>query len=262
MADPAGRSAQFEPLIWRGDAPCNVDTAQRQEQKGGEAARRDRAAAADGGAEFRELFVSLVDPAGVLDMKRCGETARRMREAAARSGYRSGVRMSFLLADIFADAGDIVDRPVEDGALHHTTFAYREIMTRLYDAAESYREGGTGEPVGELEELRKRVAVLRSEADAYRAELAAADPPGSGLVKFDTLFRGKICKDVIKKGIEGVRAERKADGEDPIFPPERETLEEIFARCDEPMWSSAEMIDWERGKGPPEGYELVRVKGG
>ena len=262
MADPAGRSAQFEPLIWRGDAPCNVDTAQRQEQKGGEAARRDRAAAAGGGAEFRELFVSLVDPAGVLDMKRCGETARRMREAAAKSGYRSGVRMAFLLADIFADAGDIVDRPVEDGALHHTTFAHREIITRLYDAAESYRAGGTGEPVGELEELRKRVAVLRSEADVDRAELAAADPPGSGLVKFDTLFRGKICKDVIKKGIEEVRERRKADGEDPIFPPERETLEEIFARCDEPMWSSAEMIDWERGKGPPEGYELVRVKGG
>ena len=239
-----------------------MDTAQRQEQKSGKETRRDCAAAADGGAEFRELFVSLVDPAGVLDMKRCGEAARRMREAAAKSGYRSGVRMSFLLADIFADAGDIVDRPVEDGALHHTTFAHREMMTRLYDTANSYRNGGTGEPIGELEELRKIVAVLRSEADVDRAELAASDPPGSGLVKFDTLFRGKICKDVIRVDIEKLRAECEADGIDPIFPPEPESLEEIFARCDEPMWSSAEMIDWERGKGPPEGYELVRVKGG
>ncbi len=43
------------------------------------------AAASDGRAEFRELFVSLVDPAGVLDTDRAGEIASKMEEAASRA---------------------------------------------------------------------------------------------------------------------------------------------------------------------------------
>ena len=219
----------------------------------GEAAGRDRgglAAAPDGRAEFRELFVSLVDPAGVLDTDRAGKIAIKMEEAASRAGYASGARMARLLAETFADVSEIVNRPVEDGSLRHTLVVFRETMTLLYRTAESYRDGGDGEPVAELEELRKSAAVLRSEADTSRAEMRAADPPGSALDKFDALYRGRICKNVISDNIEKIRAEDVANGVDPIFTP-IEPIDDVIARC-EGTWSAVEIMDWARGKGCPE----------
>ena len=240
-----------------------VQVVQRQGHGGGGAAERDARAdraAADGRAEFRDRFVSLVDPAGVLDMERAGRAAAGMREAASRSGYANGARMAGLLADTFADVAEISGRPVDDGALYHTSDAFRRMMTLLYGTAESYRDGGDGEPVGELEELRRSVALLRSQADAHRAELrAAGGPPGSGLCKHDSLFSGRICKDTVRERIEKIRAERKARGVDPIFTPKEGTVGEILAKCDGPKWSAAEILDWARGKGPPDGYELVWV---
>ena len=216
-------------------------------------------AAADGRAEFRSMFVSLVDPAGLLDMERCGRTAAQMGEAASRSGYRAGIRMASLLADIFADAAGIVDRPVEDGALHHTIVAYREMRAVLYETAVSYRKGGSAEPVGRLEDLRKNIALLRSGADARRAAMMAASPPGSGLPRLDMPYRGMACMDVVRADIEKIRAEDEADGVDPIFPPSPKYLDELFEEFDGTGPSSAEMIEMERGKWPPDGYELVKV---
>ena len=242
-----------------------VQAAQGQKQKvartAGQGRRRSGAGAAttvDGRAEFRELFVSLIDPAELLDMKKCGRIAARMGEASSRSGYHEGVRMASLLSGIFADAADIVDRPVEDGALHQTTVAYREMRAALYGTAVSYRGGGDGEPVGGLEELGRKIAVLRSEADARRARLRAADPPGSGLRKFDALYKGKVCRDVVREDIEEIRAHHVAAGEDPIFPPEVKYLDEVFEEFRGGL-SAADMVAMERGKWPPEGYELVKV---
>lgn len=239
-----------------------VQVTQGQEWEGDGAAGPDRggsvAAASDGRAEFRELFVSLVDPAGVLDTDRAGEIAVRMEEAASRAGYASGARMARLLAETFADEAEIVNRPVEDGSLHQTFVAFRKTMTLLYRTAESYRDGGVGEPVGELEELRKSVAALRSEADAIRAEMRAADPPGSALDKFDALYRGRICKEVISKRIKEIRAEDVANGVDPIFTPE-DPIDDVISRC-EGTWSAAEIMDWARGKAGPEEYAAIRVE--
>ena len=138
----------------------------RREQAVGNVARRSGSGGGggvveDGRGEFRAMFVSLVDPAGLLDMDRCGRTAALMKEAASRSGYGAGIRMAHLLVDVFADTADIVNRPVEDGALHPTIIACREIRAALYDTAVSYREGGGGEPVGDLEALRKSIRTAQ-----------------------------------------------------------------------------------------------------
>ena len=266
---------------------------QKQEQKARRTARRGRGGAvaaaapaeADGVAEFREMFVSLVDPAGILDMEKSGRIASQMREAASRSGYEVGARMSSMLVGIFADAGDIVNRPVEDGALHHTEIAFRHMIGLLRSTAELYRrrEGdepdyildkdGTPfppwmpvstdpEPVGKLEELGKTVADLRSKADAYRAELRAADPPGSGLDKCDALYKGRICRDVIREGVEEARARDRARGVDPIFSPRPRPLYEHFKEPDGTVWSAADIVAWAKGNGPPDGYEVVKVDDG
>ena len=250
--------------------------------RGGAAAAAAAPAEAGGVAEFREMFVSLVDPAGILDMERCGRTAARMGEAASRSGYEAGARMASILEGIFADTADIVNRPVEDGALYHTEIAFRHMIGLLYSTAELYRrrEGdepdyvldkdGTPfppwmpvstdpEPVGKLEELRKTVADLKSKADAYRAELRAADPPGSGLDKGDAWYKGMICRDVIREGVEEARARNRARGVDPIFSPRPKPLYEYFKEPDGTVWSAADIIAWARGNGPPEGYEVVKV---
>ena len=253
--------------------------------RGGAAAAAAAPAGADGVAEFREMFVSLADPAGILDMERCGRTAARMGEAASRSGYEAGAKMSSILAGIFADTADIVNRPVEDGALYHTEIAFRHMIRLLRSTAELYRrrEGdepdyilekdGTPfpswmpvstdpEPIGKLEELRKTVAGLKSKADAYRAELRGADPPGSGLDKYDALYKGMICRDVVRKDIEEIRARDRARGVDPIFPPRPRPLDEYFREADGTVWSAADIIAWARGNGPPEGYEVVKVDDG
>ena len=242
-----------------------MQVTQGQKQKVKVAARRGRrrggagtAAATDGRAEFRELFVSLIDPLGLLDMEKCGKIAARMREVSTRSGYRAGVRMASLLSDIFADAADIVGRPVEDGALHLTTVAYRETRDVLYGTAVSYRGGGDGEPVGGLEDLRGRIASIRSKADAVRSRLRAADPPGSGLPKLDTLYKGRICRDVRKEDVEKVRASRVAAGVDPVFPPEPKCIDDLFGELG-PGLSSAETVSMMRGNCPPDGYELVKI---
>ena len=237
-------------------------------QERGEAARQgsrgfeaEAGAAGDGRAEFRELFVSLVDPAGLLDTERCGELAGRMREVSARSGYDAGARMATALEGIFADTADIVDRPVEDGALHWTYLAFRDMIGALREAAEAYREGGDPEPVARLEEVRENVARYRSEADEDRESLRNADPPGSGLSKFSELYRGRICRDVTREEQEKVRAYFKARGYDVIFPPKLGPVTEFFGEYDDPNISSADMIAEMRGRGPPDGYELVRIDG-
>ena len=241
--------------------PPDMQAVQRQEQKAGGAEGRDRAvAAADARAEFRELFVSLVDPAGVLDTERAGRIAAEMEEKAARAGYGKGARMARLLADTFVDVADIVNRPVEDGSINHTFTAFQKMMTLLYNNAESYRDGGNGEPVSELEELRESAASLRSKADKRRERLRAADPPGSGLDKFDSLYRGRICKEVVSKRIEKLRAEDAARGVDPIFTPIK-SISHIVASC-EGTWSADEIIEWSRGRGAPEVYEVAEVEKG
>ena len=72
-----------------------VQAAQGQGEAGRAAQRSGEGAGAagDGRAEFREMFVSLVDPAGLLDMDRCGRTAGLMADSASRCGYRAGARM-------------------------------------------------------------------------------------------------------------------------------------------------------------------------
>ena len=256
---------QGESLIAGAYGPEIVQAAQGQRQKVKATARRGRrrssaatTVATDGRVEFKELFVSLIDPLGLHDMEKCGRIAARMGEVSSRSGYHAGVRMASLLADIFADAADIVGRPVEDGALHLTTVAYREAMAVLYGTAVSYRGGGDGEPVGDLEKLRGKIAAIRAKADALRARLRAADPPGSGLPKLDTWYKGRICRDVAREDIEEVRAWLKAAGEDPIFPPEPKCIDDLFGELG-PGLSSAETVSMMRGNCPPDGYELVKI---
>ena len=277
----------------RGAVAAGLVQGQKQKQKVRKTARPGRGGAAaaaapveaGGVAEFREMFVSLVDPAGILDMERCGRMAAQMGEAASRSGYEAGAKMSSILAGIFADAADIVNRPVEDGALDYTYVAFRDIIGLLRSTAELYRrrEGdepdyvldkdGTPfpswmpvstdpEPVGKLEELRKTVVDIKSKADAYRAELRAADPPGSRLDNYAASYRGTICRDHVRKGIEEIRARRRAEGIDPIFPPRPRPLDEYFKEPDGTMWSAADIIAWARGNGPPDGYEVVKVDDG
>ncbi len=268
---PAGRpappAAQGKSLIAGACGPGIVQVAQGQKQKVKVAARRGRRrvgagtaskATTDGRAEFRELFVSLIDPLGLLDMEKCGKIAARMGEVSSRSGYHTGMRMASLLEDIFADAADIVDRPVEDGGMHVTRLAYREARAILYDTAVSYRSGGDGEPVGDLEKLRGRIAAFRAKADALRARLRAADPPGSGLPKSDMRHRGKVCRDVVRKNIETVREWRKAIGDDPVFPPEPKCIDDLFGELG-PGLSSVETVSMIRGNCPPDGYELVKI---
>ena len=234
--------------------------AARQERRGGGEAEAEAAAGADDGrAEFRDLFVSLVDPAGLLDTERCGELAGRMREAAARSGYDAGARMATALEGIFADTADIVDRPVEDGALDWAYVALQNTMPALYEAARAYREGKYPEPVAKLEEVQEIVLRAKSTADKRRESLRSADPPGSGLEEFYKCYRGMVCRDVVRKDMEEARAESKARGYDPVFPPKPRPVSECFGEYDDPNISSADMIAEMRGRGPPDGYELVRV---
>ena len=218
-------------------------------------------ATSDGRAEFRELFVSLVDPAGLLDTERCGELVGRMREVSARSGYDAGARMASTLEAIFADTADIAGRPAEDGALDWTYVAFQSIMGVLYEAAGAYRAGKHPEPVGKLEEARRIISRLRSEADRSRESLRNADPPGSGLSGLSVYYRGRICRDVLREEREKVRAYARSRGFDPVFPPKLGPVTEFFGEHDDPNISSADMIAEMRGRGPPDGYELVRIDG-
>ena len=231
-----------------------------------EAEAPDRAAgaaeSADARAEFGGMFVSLAGPAGLLDMEECLGLAGRMGDAASRSGYGAGARMASSLAGIFADVADIVNRPVDDGALDWTYDAFQSMMGVLYDAGEAYRDGGNPEPVGRLEEVRETVARLRSGADARREYLRRADPPGSGLGGLSVMYRGQICRDVVRKEQERARAENKALGFDPIFPAKTRPVSDFFGEYDDPNISSADMIAEIRGRGPPDGYELVRIEDG
>ena len=200
-----------------------------QDEEASQAARRNGkgggAAVVDGRAEFKEMFISLVDPAGLLDMEKCSRTACLMADSASRSGYRAGAKMASLLAGIFADMADIVNRPVEDGVLGHTQNGFFHMIGVLYDTARAYRAGGNAEPVGELEEARAAIAKLRLEVDACREQVRAAGPPGAGLSGLDRCYMGKLCRDVVRKAQEGVRERAKARGHDPIFPPEPKPIE-------------------------------------
>ena len=233
-----------------------------QEQEAAPPAGRQggNSGAGGGRAEFKAMFVSLVDPAGLLDMERCAEKAGRMRQAALESGYHAGARMSSILADTFAAADDIAGRPVDDGALHHTTVASRFMMEVLYDTAEAYRDGGDSEPVSRLEDVRDRIRRLASDADEYRKAVRSADPPGSGLPRIYVRHMGRICRDVIREEQEEVRAREKEKGRDPIFPPEPRPIDDFFGDCDDPDITPADMIAEIRGRGPPEGYKLVKIE--
>ena len=245
------------------DAIRSARPQQRQQDQprvGGDGDAASTDAAAYGRAEFKDMFVSLVDPAGLLDMERCAETAGRMRRAALKSGYRTGARMSSILADIFAHMSDISGRPVDEGALHHTTLAFSHMIVMLYETAEAYRDGGDREPVGKLEEVRDAMARLVTEADEFRDALKNADPPGSGLPRIDAPHRGKICRDVIREDQEDIRVRQKERGHDPIFPPKPKLFHEFCGDNYDPDISAADMIAEARGKGPPEGYEVVKIE--
>ena len=240
-----------------------MQSAQEVREGGGAARQGSRGfeAAGDGRTEFRELFVSLVDPAGLLDVERCGELVGRMREVSARSGYDAGARMASALEGIFADTADIADRPAEDGALDWTYVAFQSIMGVLYEAAGAYRAGGDPEPVGKLEEAGRIISRLRSEADKSRESLRNADPPGSGLSGLSAYYRGRMCRDVLREEREKVRAYARSRGLDPVFPPKPRPVGELLGEYDDPNISSADMIAEMRGRGPPDGYELVRIDG-
>ena len=229
----------------------------REAEAADRAAPRGDAAAAR--AEFGGMFVSLAGPAGLLDMEKCLEVAGRMGDAASRSGYGAGERMAASLAGIFADVADIVNRPVDDGALDSTYDAFRSMMGVLYGAGEEYRSGGDPEPVGRLEEAREDVARFRSWADARREKLKRADPPGSGLVGLSRLHRGRVCRDVVREEQEQARAENEALGFDPIFPAKIRPVSDFLGEYDDPNITSADMVAELRGRGPPDGYELVRI---
>ena len=216
----------------------------RQAPSGG-----DTAAATEIRAEFRDMFVSLVDPAGLLDMEKCIETAGRMRDAAQRAGYGAGETMASALCDIFVDIRDIVNRPVEDGALHSTHVAFQNIMPALYDTAWAYKDGRDSEPVGELERIRDLISGLRTDTDALRERLRRADPPGSGLTGLSVYYRGRICRDVVREAQEEIRAKDRARGVDPVFSPWPGSIDELFGEPCDPSISSAEMLADYRGKG-------------
>ena len=228
-----------------------------QEQEVGHVMRRRGGAAAvgaDGRAMFKKMFVSLVDPAGLLDTERCGRTAALMEEEASRSGYAAGVRMSRLLAAIFADVDHIASWRVEDGVLDHAFVAAQCMMDALLGTAEAYREGGGPEPIGELEEARNGVARLRSEADSCREEASTQDgPPGPSLPYSDLRYIGRTCRDVIAEDIAEIRADRARRGVDPVFPPKPKMLDGLLGDADDPNLSVADWLDIVRGKGPPTG---------
>ena len=225
-------------------ASQEVRVAERQAASGGEAGARAEAAR----AEFRDMFVSLVDPAGLLDMARCSETAGRMRDAASGAGYAAGETMAAILCDIFAGAKDIVDRPVEDGALNCTYVAFQSIMPALYETAEAYRDGRDSEPIGELEWVRGSISRLRATADARREYLGGADPPGSRLTGQSAHHRGQVCRDVVRKEQEALRARSVERGEDPVFPPKFVSIDEYLGEFADLSTSSAELLDKFRGR--------------
>ncbi len=235
-----------------------VQAAQGQGEAGRAAWRSGEGAGAagDGRAEFREMFISLVDPAGLLDMEKCSRTAGLMADSASRSGYRAGARMASLLIDIFADMADIVNRPVEDGALGCTQNGFRHMIGVLYDTARAYRAGGDAEPVGELKEARAAIAKLRIKADARREYVRAAGPPGAGLSGLDRCYMGRLCRDVVRKAQEEVREQEKAWGHDPIFPPEPKPIE---SPDDGLNLSGLQTMQLMEGN-IPDGYELVKVE--
>ena len=256
---PRLRRAGPRSFIRAAAGPAPVQIA--QEQEAARPAGRPSLAAADGRSEFRGMFVSLVDPAGLLDMEKCGEIAGRMERAALESGYGTGARMASVLADIFATMDGIAGGKVDDGAMHYATLAFSYMMEALYEAAESYRGGGEDEPVAKLEYVRDRIAGFVPKADRYKEELGRADPPGSALPPMDVPHRGKIARDVMRKEREEMRAERKARGDDPIFPPKPKSIIELLGDDYDPDITSVDMIAEMRGRGPPEGYELVKIKG-
>ena len=232
-----------------------------QEQKVGQAARRSAGSVAvtDGRAEFKERLVSLVDPAGLMEMDRCGGTAALMESESSRAGYAVGVRMSRLWAGIFADIDYIAGMPVEDGVLAHATVAVRHMKEVLFAMSDAYRDGRDAEPIAELEHARDAVALLRAEADECAEAVRAADgPPGAALPDSDKRHIGRACRDVIRDIIERVRAERRELGEDPIFPPKPRPIYEFFGDADDPNLSVDDWLDIMKGR-IPEGYELVRV---
>ena len=232
-----------------------------QEQKVGQAARRSAGSVAvtDGRAEFKERLVSLVDPAGLMDMGSCGRTAALMEDESSRAGYAAGVRMSRLWAAIFADIDYIAGMPVEDGVLDHAYIAVRHMKEVLFAMSDAYRDGRDAEPIAEMEEARDAVALIRAEADE-RAEAvrAAGGPPGAALPDSDKKHIGRACRDIIREDIERVRAERREFGEDPIFPSKPKPIEDCFGDADDPNLSVDDWLDIMKGR-IPEGYELVRV---
>ena len=217
-------------------------------------------AATDGRAEFKERLVSLVDPAGLMDMGRCGRTASLMESEASRAGYAAGVRMSRLWAVIFADIDYIAGKPVEDGVLGHAEIAVRHMKEVLFATSDAYRDGRDAEPIAELEHARDAVALLRAEADeCAEATRAAGGPPGAALPDSDKKYIGRACKDVIREYIERVRADLRELGEDPIFPSKPKPIEECFGDADDPNLSVLDWLAMERGEGVPEGYHRDEV---
>ena len=235
-----------------------------------EAEAADRAVLQEGGgvgaaeaarAEFRDTFVSLVDPAGLLYMDRCAEAAGRMEDAASKAGYGAGARMAAALAGIFADTDRIVSGQVDDTTLHCTHLAFRNMMGVLYDTARAYRGGESPEPVARLEEAREAAARLRAEVDAHIEEIGRPGSPGPVLTGLDMKYRGMVCRYVIREYQAGVREEIKSRGFDPIFPPKLESIDECFGEYDGLNMSSADMIALSRGR-IPDGYKLVRIEDG
>ena len=264
-AEAAARIAKFEEILEAYGLRNGADRAAAPDGGGADAeaaapdgggADAEAAAAREGRYEFQE-FVTLVNPAGLLDMEWCGAAAGRMRDAALRSGYGAGAKMSSLLADIFAAMADIADRPVGDGALGHAEAAHLSMMRVLCSAARAYRDYRGAEPIADLEDVKRTIERQISMADWCREALRAAGgrrdpvPAAPGGTAAD-----RTCRDVIRAEQEAARTRTWMRGYDPVLP---RLQGEVYWDDDIHDMSGTEVLEMMRGD-IPDGYELVRIR--
>ncbi len=250
-ADAAAREGRTDADAAAREGRTDADAAAREGRTDADAAARE------GRYEFQEAFVTLVNPAGLLDMEWCGAAAGRMRDAAVRSGYGAGAKMSSLLADVFAAMADIAGRPVGDGALGHAEAAHLSMMRVLCGAARAYRDWRDAEPIADLEDAKRAIERQISMANWCRDALSAAGGHRGPIpVVPGGTDAGRTCGDVIREEQEGARARAWTRGYDPVLP---RLQGEVYWDGDTTDMSGTEYLAMMRGN-IPDDYELVRIR--